>query len=243
MSGGSCGNCEAELPQSSWHQLYCSPKCRELAGEKRWRARRKAARPPMQMPLLICCGKCGLEVRKPPRGRSPAAPFCSSCRKSLDRGEHSLRWRVANPERSRESAATSRRKWRTSGKVRAHQSQSGQIRNALRGCKDGRRWKTLVGYGRRELASHLERQFVSGMTWDNYGSWHIDHIVPASSYGLIGWNEQEIAACWVLSKSRPAVGGAKSEQEGPAGHLALRAGVTHGRHYRTARRRGCPSRA
>jgi len=28
------------------------------------------------------------------------------------------------------------------------------------------------------LRSHIENQFKDGMTWDNYGEWHIDHIVP-----------------------------------------------------------------
>lgn len=29
-----------------------------------------------------------------------------------------------------------------------------------------------------ELRKHLESQFTNGMTWDNYGEWHVDHIVP-----------------------------------------------------------------
>ena len=29
-----------------------------------------------------------------------------------------------------------------------------------------------------ELRAHLESQFTDSMTWDNYGQWHVDHIVP-----------------------------------------------------------------
>lgn len=90
-----------------------------------------------------------------------------------------------------------------SGRVRAYQSLSGQIRNALRGSKDGRCWETLVGYNRKQLVSHLERQFVGEMSWNNYGEWHIDHILPASGFGLLGWTDGEIAACWALSNLRP----------------------------------------
>ena len=25
---------------------------------------------------------------------------------------------------------------------------------------------------------HIENQFKDGMNWDNYGDWHIDHIIP-----------------------------------------------------------------
>ena len=36
------------------------------------------------------------------------------------------------------------------------------------------------------LKSHLESLFIPGMTWENYGhkGWHIDHIVPISSFNL-----------------------------------------------------------
>ena len=37
-------------------------------------------------------------------------------------------------------------------------------------------------YTNDDLVAHIERQFTSGMTWDNYGDWHIDHIVPVKWY-------------------------------------------------------------
>lgn len=31
------------------------------------------------------------------------------------------------------------------------------------------------------VRNHLENQFTDGMSWDNMGKWHIDHITPLSS--------------------------------------------------------------
>jgi hypothetical protein len=39
----------------------------------------------------------------------------------------------------------------------------------------------IVGCTPEFLKEHLERKFTEGMSWDNQGKWHIDHIVPLSS--------------------------------------------------------------
>ena len=40
----------------------------------------------------------------------------------------------------------------------------------------------LLGYSAVELKEHIERQFTEGMSWDNHGEWHIDHIYPLSKF-------------------------------------------------------------
>lgn len=40
----------------------------------------------------------------------------------------------------------------------------------------------LLGYSPLDLKKHLESLFTDGMTWDNYGEWHIDHIKSVSSF-------------------------------------------------------------
>ena len=44
----------------------------------------------------------------------------------------------------------------------------------------------------KDLKKHLENQFVEGMSWDNYGEWQIDHIVPCASFDLSDPNQQRI---------------------------------------------------
>ena len=46
------------------------------------------------------------------------------------------------------------------------------------------------------LKQHIESQFESGMSWDNYGQfgWHIDHIKPLDSFDLTN-RSQLLQAC------------------------------------------------
>lgn len=48
----------------------------------------------------------------------------------------------------------------------------------------------LVGCTMLELRSHLERQFKDGMSWDNHGDWHIDHIKPCVAFDLTDPEQQ-----------------------------------------------------
>jgi 5-methylcytosine-specific restriction endonuclease McrA len=35
-----------------------------------------------------------------------------------------------------------------------------------------------LGCSIQEFKQHIEVQFKEGMTWENHGKWHIDHIIP-----------------------------------------------------------------
>lgn len=50
-----------------------------------------------------------------------------------------------------------------------------------------------LGCSIAELKAHLESKFEPGMTWDNYGDWHIDHIKPLSSFDLTDSDEIRLA--------------------------------------------------
>ena len=49
-----------------------------------------------------------------------------------------------------------------------------------------------VGCDLKDLRNHLESTFQNGMTWENYGEWHIDHIIPCSAWNLENENEQKL---------------------------------------------------
>jgi hypothetical protein len=61
----------------------------------------------------------------------------------------------------------------------------------------------LLGYSLEELMAHLEKQFTEGMTWDNYGEWHVDHIRPMTSFNFETTDDPEFKECWSLDNLRP----------------------------------------
>ena len=59
----------------------------------------------------------------------------------------------------------------------------------------------LLGCSPSELRSHLEAQFVDGMSWDNYGEWEVDHIRPCVSFNLVDIAQQQ--ECFHYSNLQP----------------------------------------
>jgi hypothetical protein len=42
----------------------------------------------------------------------------------------------------------------------------------------------LVGCSITEVMDHIASKFTDGMSWENHGEWHIDHIKPCASFDL-----------------------------------------------------------
>jgi hypothetical protein len=77
-----------------------------------------------------------------------------------------------------------------------------RIRKALEGIGDkSAPTQELIGCSTDDLKAHLESQFVEGMSWDNYGEWHIDHIKPCASFDLTDPEEQK--TCFHFENMQP----------------------------------------
>ena len=64
----------------------------------------------------------------------------------------------------------------------------------------------ILRYSPDELVVHLENQFTEGMTWDNYGEWHVDHRLPITSFKFQEVGDNEFMRCWELNNLQPMWG-------------------------------------
>jgi hypothetical protein len=114
------------------------------------------------------------------------------------------RWQLNNPERLRELRRNSDAKKRSTPGGKLSDSMSSHIWYSLhRGEKRYRKWESLVGYDVVRLLGHLEKRFKPGMTWNNYGEWHVDHIIPISAFNFEKPEDIDFKRCWTLENLQP----------------------------------------
>lgn len=89
-------------------------------------------------------------------------------------------WFQTNKELIRDERTAYQTKWRQIPANRIAHSLRKRIRHAI---KCGSAIDNL-DCSTEELKIKLESKFQSGMSWNNYGKWHIDHIKPLSKFDL-----------------------------------------------------------
>jgi len=77
---------------------------------------------------------------------------------------------------------------------------------SILGRKNGRHWEHLVGWTLKQLKNHLQKLFQPGMTWENYGRWHVDHIIPISVHNFSKPEHPDFKRCWSLQNLQPMWG-------------------------------------
>ncbi|MEM4725965.1 MAG: hypothetical protein QXG63_03420 [Nitrososphaerales archaeon] len=159
------------------------------------------------------CDVCSTPLAKNNRSRMCRRHYRQNYRK-INRVLESARtreWHARNPNKAKEYAKLQRSKtkyktrekeYRKSKKYkewatryhkerrrrdinyRIAQNIRNRVRKAIMGLSKSLRTRDLIGCSLEMLKTHIESQFKPGMTWDNYGDWHIDHVVPLSSFDL-----------------------------------------------------------
>jgi len=122
-------------------------------------------------------------------------------------------WGLDNPDKVAKNAKIHRIKYKDQINKKRRQKRkhninfklrtiiSNRIRMALvRGSKNSTSYD-LTGCSWEHLKLYLERQFTDGMSWDNFGEWHIDHIKPCCSFDLNDIEQQKI--CFHYTNLQP----------------------------------------
>jgi len=159
------------------------------------------------------CKKCGLEktfVENPSENRWICKP-CNSkyshlhyCDHKQLRYEQTAKWRAENPEKVRIAYKNSDIKKLSKPRGRISRSISRRIRKDLQNGSKGRHhWEELVDFTVDQLKQHLEKKFQSGMSWENYGEWHIDHKTPVIAFNFERPEDLDFKKCWSLKNLQP----------------------------------------
>lgn len=117
------------------------------------------------------------------------------------------RWRDANPDNVK---GFSRRRYEKAvstprGRLE-HNIRSAVPRGLRKGTKASRHTFDLLGYTVDDLREHLATLLLPGMSWANYGEWHIDHIRPLASFSYETPDDPEFKEAWALSNLQPLWG-------------------------------------
>ena len=77
------------------------------------------------------------------------------------------------------------------------------ISRSLGRREGGWKWELLVGYTMDDLIAHLETQFTDDMSWENFGEWEVEHVVPREKFEYSSADDPSFRECWALSNLRP----------------------------------------
>lgn len=207
-----------------WKERHASKMQDPAYREKRRLASKKRRE---NHPVMVDCEECGKEFR-----RFKYQRYCSQdC--SIDAKERKqTAWQSNNKDRINKCRRINRQRPEVKAKERAYKREYNSrpevrerereyqrarlntpmgklnnrirsgVRQSLRGNKSQNTYDAL-GYTKDDLVLYLESRFTDGMSWDNIGEWHIDHIRPISSFNFTTTECEDFKKCWALENLQP----------------------------------------
>lgn len=149
--------------------------------------------------------------------------YCIPCEKEYNKiqckkryVENKVWWREYRKKNKDRINSSSRQRY-SQLEVKLRRRCSHAIRMALKSKKETSCMNKLP-FSIEELKAHLEQQFESWMTWNNWGlynietwddndpstwTWQIDHIIPQSKLPYDSMDHPNFQKCWKLSNLRP----------------------------------------
>lgn len=133
--------------------------------------------------------------------------------------EYGVKWRRANPEKVAQWEKNRKRNLSPEKlkirQARAYVLKQSRIPSRIRGGLSSRLYAavsraesrkasttlSLIGCSLDQLLGYLELNFAPGMNWENYGKWHIDHILPCAKFDLT--NPEQQRECFHYKNLQP----------------------------------------
>ena len=85
--------------------------------------------------------------------------------------------------------------------IRVTENLRRRMRAVLEGTNKSDSTLNLIGCSPEELKEYIESLWTEGMSWENYGDWHIDHKKPCASFDLL--KEAEQRECFHYTNLQP----------------------------------------
>lgn len=123
---------------------------------------------------------------------------CSACRarskyKDSGRHEYKKKWREENKDHCLKRNREYIKQKMKDPTFRIKKNLRNRLNQAFKNNQKTGSAIDELGCSIDKLKEHLESQFADGMTFDNYGEWHIDHIKPLDSFDLTNKEEMKKA--------------------------------------------------
>ena len=116
--------------------------------------------------------------------------------------EYKKEYQLNNKERVKEyTREYTRERRKTDPNFKLLANLRSRIWKILKGANKSKRTMELIGCTLDELWTNLESKFTEGMTRQNHGKWHIDHIMPCVSFDLT--NPEQQAKCFHYTNLQP----------------------------------------
>jgi hypothetical protein len=148
------------------------------------------------------CNTC--EVKKPLSAYRNNRKRCEECQNKIRYKANKLKRQVDpvfNQEWKANDVKRKRRKEKENPMAGFIQKMRSFIRKSIKRKGYTKKSKAYVILGGEWsiVKNHMESLFKEGMTWENYGEWHIDHIIPISS----GKTEEDVIKLCHYSNLQP----------------------------------------
>ena len=173
---------------TKWHK-WC-PSCKSMKS-KSFFNKHSSRHDGLQSNCRDCMHMKQKEWSKTPRGNSKLQKYRKKHRKKLL--EYGKQYRKTNrKELSRKEAE--RLKYDINFKIRKLMRYIviGAIKRVSKNNCKYSSTITQIGCTDTFFRDHIESQFQKGMTWDNHGKWHVDHIIPCSKFDLTDPAQQKL---------------------------------------------------